>query len=456
MTDWRIIIVIENNLVNVAVGIFTGLFLFLYKDMINAGNIGYIVTYNKTYNQEVIIMRDIEVLEPYPNEILYSWLSRMFSWYGYRNNPKSNIREFNTILFGINSRSINNILIPHHLQELIQNINLNNSEYFITTEYLIKRTTIMPFYLAFLNESAQKKVIESLIHNEPINITKSILGLKNFNSLLPDYKLKFCYQCWLDCRNMYFNLEHQIINNNICYKHNTRLQYILINSHEYFLFDHSGIEKYKDSPYCISLNDSFLTCYIKIASIIHDIFIKGFKDEIVKLKSKIRMKMLSMRFMRSDFCFIDNFDEFWSNYTNFNVLDIDKKEIINVIYSNNNSPNPITYLTLIIFLFGSLNSYYGYNIDEQNVKIISQKSSKIISLTQPLKPSGLIYYNDLICRIYRNHYSIVRKVEKKYYEVKCSLCNHTWIIPQYYIGSGLIRCSKCKKREWSVDLKQKF
>lgn len=56
-------------------------------------------------------MSDIEVLEPYPNEILYSWLSRMFYWYGFHNNPKSNIREFNVILFGLNSRSINNILV---------------------------------------------------------------------------------------------------------------------------------------------------------------------------------------------------------------------------------------------------------------------------------------------------------------------------------------------------------
>ena len=202
-------------------------------------------------------MRNIEVLEPYPNEILYSWLSRMFSWYGYHNNPKSNIREFNMILFGVNSRSINNILMPHKLQELIENISLNNSEYFNTAETLIQQTTIIPFYLAFLNKTVQKKVIEDLIHNGPMNITKSILGLKDLHSLSSAFKLKFCYKCWVESSKMFFDLEHQVKNNYICYKHNTRLQYILINSNEYFLFNNTCINEYLDAPYCIAQNERF-------------------------------------------------------------------------------------------------------------------------------------------------------------------------------------------------------
>ncbi|MDD3022466.1 MAG: TniQ family protein [Syntrophomonadaceae bacterium] len=292
-------------------------------------------------------MRGIEVFEPYPNEILYSWLSRMFSWYGYRNNPKSNIREFNIILFGVNSRSINNILIPQNLQELIDNIGLNNSEYFNTADTLIQQTTIIPFYLAFLNETVKKKVIKDLIHNGPMNITKSILGLKDLHSRSQEFKLRFCYKCWADSSKMYFNLEHQVKNNYICYKHNIRLQYILVNSNEYFLLDNSSINKYIDYPYCIAPNDSFLTCHSIISSIIHKIFIDGFEDDIVKLKSKIRMKMLSMDYMRSDFNFIENFNDFWSNFTVFNVLNIDKKDLINVIYSNSENPNPIVFDSLI-------------------------------------------------------------------------------------------------------------
>jgi hypothetical protein len=183
-----------------------------------------------------------------------------------------------------------------------------------------------------------------------------------------------------------------------------------------------------------------------ISSMIHKIFTNGFEDDIVKLKSKIRMKMLSMDYMRSDFNFIENFNKFWSGYAVFNVLNIDKKDIIDVIYSNPENPNPIAYLTLIIFLFESLNSYYEYNIDEQDIKVISQKPSLIISLTQPLKPNGFLYYNELIQKLYGNHYSLKEKVEKKKYNVKCNFCGHEWIIPQYYICSKLVHCPCCEKK----------
>jgi hypothetical protein len=179
---------------------------------------------------------------------------------------------------------------------------------------------------------------------------------------------------------------------------------------------------------------------------IHDIFINGFRDDIVKLKSKIRMKMISLGYMREDFNFISKFDEFWLCYVKYNLLEIDKKEFINVIYSTNKNPNPIAYLTLINFLFGTLKTYYEYEINEEYIKLIYQKPTKIITLTQPLKPCGLIYYNDLIHDLYKGRYSIVKKADKKYYEIKCNSCNHEWKIPQYYIRSDLVHCPNCNKK----------
>jgi hypothetical protein len=180
---------------------------------------------------------------------------------------------------------------------------------------------------------------------------------------------------------------------------------------------------------------------------IHEIIVDGFKDEIVSLKSKIRMKMLNIGYMRSDFNYIENFDEFWGNYKSYNVFNIDKKEFINVIYSNRSNPNPIAYLTLIIYLFGSLKSYYEYEIDGPDLKTISQKSTKIVSLTKSLKPSGLRYYNDLIYEIYEDRYSIVKKTDKKHYKIKCNLCYREWVVPQYYIKRGMICCTKCLNKK---------
>lgn len=369
----------------------------------------------------------------------------MFFWYGFQNQPRSNIRVFNRIFFSINSRSINNIIVPHNLQELVNNIKLKDSEYFCTLEVLIKRMTIIPFYSPFLNKTEKKKVYDSLVHNGPVNITKSLLGLKSLNCKALDFKLKFCYQCWMENNYMYFDIEHQVKDNYICYKHNTRLQYININSSDYFLLD-NNINKYIEAPYCISQNDEFLLCHTQVSSMIHDIFINGFGDDIIKLKSKIRMKILDLGYMREDFNFINRFDELWSCYAKYNLLNIDKVEFINVIYSTTNNPNPISYLTLINYLFGSLKLYNEYEIDEQYIKIISQKPSKVISLTQPLKACGFIYYKDLMLRLYSNQYSIVKKVEK-HYEIKCNLCNHEWIIPQYYISSYLVHCPICDKRK---------
>lgn len=189
----------------------------------------------------------------------------------------------------------------------------------------MKQTTIIPFYLAFLNEDEKRIVFENFIHSGPINITKSILGLKDLHSISIDFKLKFCYQCWLDSNYAYFDLEHQVQNNFVCYKHATRLQYIIINSEDYYQIDNLCISNYIEAPYCINQNDSYLSCYTKIASMIHEIIVDGFKDEIVSLKSKIRMKMLNIGYMRSDFNYIENFDEFWGNYKSYNVLNIDKK-----------------------------------------------------------------------------------------------------------------------------------
>ena len=377
----------------------------------------------------------------------------MFYWYGFQNNPRSNIRTFNMIFFGLNSRSINNIVIPHNLHELITKIKLEDSKYFGSVDSLIKNMTLVPLYTAFLSKQEQKKVYESLTLNGAINIMKSILGLKDLKCSALDYKLKFCYHCWTENHGMYFNIEHQVKNNNICYKHNTRLQYININSSDYFLFDDTCINQFVESPHCISQSNDFFQCYTQISSIIHDIFINGFRDDILKLKAKIRMKMLSLGYMQEDFNFISRFNELWLCYDRYNLLRIDKKEFINVIYSTTNNPDPIAYLTLINFLFGNLKSYYEYDIDENYIKLIYQKPTRIISLTQPQKPFGFIYYGDLIRDLYKGRYSIVKKADKKYYEIICNVCNREWKIPQYYIRGELVHCPNCNTTAKNIPLR---
>lgn len=177
---------------------------------------------------------------------------------------------------------------------------------------------------------------------------------------------------------------------------------------------------------------------------IHDIFINGFKDDIIKLKSKIRMKMLSRGYMGEDQDFIYRFDELWSLYSKYNFLNVDKKDLINVIYTTTKNPNPLLYLSLINFLFGTLKDYYDYEIDNRYIKDISQKSSYLITLTRHPKPFGVIYFKELVSDLYEGRYYLTRKVDKNHYEIKCIICNHEWKIPQYYISCKMVKCPICK------------
>lgn len=185
----------------------------------------------------------------------------MFYWYGLQNQPRSNIRTFNKKLFGIDSRLINNILIPHNLHELVGNINLDSSKYFRSADAVIRNMTFINLYISFLRKSEQNKVIKSLMQNGPINITKSLLGLKDLKCKALDFRLKFCYECWSENHSIYFDIEHQVMDNNICYNHKTRLQYIIINSSDYFMFDNTCIAEYIEAPFCISEIDIYELLY---------------------------------------------------------------------------------------------------------------------------------------------------------------------------------------------------
>lgn len=122
--------------------------------------------------------------------------------------------------------------------------------------------TLIPFYCTFLTKLQQTIVYEGLINSGSINVIKSLLGLKSLKCKVIDFKLKFCYQCWTENQYMYFDIEHQVKDNYICYKHKIRLQYININSSGYFSFDRFNISQYANNAYCIEHNDEFLQCLL--------------------------------------------------------------------------------------------------------------------------------------------------------------------------------------------------
>ena len=112
-----------------------------------------------------MIKNEVDILDPYDGELLYSWLSRMFWWHGYLGNTQTNIRKFHENLFGYNSKTITNILIPYNLNALADTINMPKNPYFKSADDIIQNATIIPFYTSFVSCKNKVKIYEHLYTN---------------------------------------------------------------------------------------------------------------------------------------------------------------------------------------------------------------------------------------------------------------------------------------------------
>ncbi len=404
-----------------------------------------------------MIKNVLDILEPYDNEILYSWLSRMFWWYGYLGNTQTNIRKFHCNLFGHNSKTVTNILIPYNLKMLVVLINMPDNKYFKSPEDIIQNTSIIPFYTPFVSHKDKVKIYEYLYTNNRVRIPRALIGLNSLKSFsIKDYRFKFCYCCWEENGHGYFNREHQIPGNYICYKHGTPLQYITGNSNNYFLFN--NIQEINKNESCLS-NVSENQVHVTISSIIHEIFENGFNDDIVTLKSKLRKAMIEAGYLNGDFYFFENIEVFFGKYRKFNVLDIKSKDLVSALFSTVSIPNPIIYLSLILFLFGSLKAYYDYEIEEYELKELTHNVYKSITkVKRKVKGSGIIYYRDIIQKRKDKDYVLIKKAYKAHYIIKHESCGHKWTTRQERIcDMNEILCPQCrihKREQDAINIKK--
>ena len=399
-----------------------------------------------------MIRYELDILEQYEDEILYSWLSRMFWWHGYLGNTQTNIRKFHSSLFGHNSKTVTNILIPYNLKALADKINMPENQYFKSPDDIIQNASIIPFYTSFILHEDKEKIYKQLYTNNKVRIPRALIGLNNLKSFsIKYYQFKFCYHCWEENGHCYFNREHQIPGNNVCYKHKTPLQYITGNSNNYFLFN-NNIQEFKNYKSCLS-HISEYQVHVTISSIIHDIFENGFNDGIVTLKSKLRKVMINEGYLNGNFYFFENIEVFFSKYRKFNILDIKSKDLVSALFSTVTIPNPIIYLTLILFLFGSLKAYYEYEIDDFEIKELTHNVYKSITkVKRKVKGSGIIYYNDIIQKRKDNDYVLIKKAYKAHYAIKHVSCGHEWITKQERIcDMNEILCPQCRTRKREQD-----
>ncbi len=402
-----------------------------------------------------MIKNEIDILEPYEGEIFYSWLSRMFWWYGYLINSSNNIHKFNCRLFGYDSKTITNILIPYNLKTMVDIFNMPESQYFKSADDVIFNISIVPFYTAFISDNNRIKVYNHLYTNNNVKSLRAILGLNEvYTYSIKNYQFKFCYHCWEENGNGYFHREHQIIGNNMCFKHKTSLQYIKGNSNNYFVFNNINIHNLKDYKPCTSTN---FEINLLISIMIHDIFENGFKDNILTLKSKLRKAMIKSGYLNSNFNYFENIEHFFKMFRRFNILDIKSKELVSALFSTTTIPNPIIYLTLILFLYGTIKACYEYPIDDFEIKELTYHIYNSKTKVKPIvKGTGIIYYKEIIKKRKDNDYIIIEKVyrgHRAHYKIKHESCGHIWISPQKQIyDMNEILCPQCRAYKKEQDI----
>lgn len=301
-----------------------------------------------------------DILEPYEDEVLFSWVVRMVRLY----TPTEKLTymgEHLKFLFGPDTTAYPGLYWQRGLDYFTENCGLENSRWFKSGKDMIDSMSILPFYFYFLDVVLKQDIYKKLSSYELYRYGNSIIGIYAYRKNLEGKMyIKFCWQCMKEQPEIYLKKEQQVPGNFMCCKHKCILHRI----------PYGKIWKDIDFPTSISngrnvssyeLTDSDCEKAMNISEMIHNIFINGFQDDISVVKEKImyRLKELQIVSEEGKFYNLEAFiEELDAGYL-YQFVPIEK-ELISAVYVSQQKPNPIIYLVLIQYLFGSLGGYYAY------------------------------------------------------------------------------------------------
>lgn len=166
---------------------------------------------------------------PYPDEILYSIISRYYDYFG-NSGPKQLLDN----LFSSNTQS-STIDFPNNLNSLSNNI---KSKYF-TPDTIFSKHTLYPLYLRFCDDSKKYQIKEyALLKGGPIHTSLGINAGISKSLRLP----RFCRLCYDDdikkYGETYYRRAHQITTVKFCLKHKCTLEELIpipehLNKHQF-------------------------------------------------------------------------------------------------------------------------------------------------------------------------------------------------------------------------------
>lgn len=312
-------------------------------------------------------MSKVEIIEPIPNETYFSWIWRLGDWYGYTKlNDKDYYLNFMKQLFGNDSKMFVSLHVPSNLQYFVNKINLPNSSFFRTSKSIINEMTLFRFYKNFMTYEERNKFLKLLEgKNELINAERK-LGLRSNSSYYEDFpRIKFCKDCIAEKGSFYLEVEHQVQGNLVCYKHANRLQFAPFNFKEISSYRYFA-DNWEGADYCITLEDELVTQYKVMAKMVHQVMLGDLVDSIIKIKSKIRKKLSELGWLYDTY-YIFDIDKFLIGFEKYNVYSITKVTLFFLLYNTGRRVNAIMYLSLIHYLFGSLEEYYAYVISDDEI-----------------------------------------------------------------------------------------
>lgn len=305
--------------------------------------------------------RILDVLEPYEEECLFGWVTRMLRHYSATGVVNKQYIVTMQKLFGDNV-SFPGLYFQNGLKHFVENSSLRKSCKLSSVKNIIDEMTIFPFYAAFLSKDIISNCNKYFIEGGKYDYLENLANIRYFRKPLEGNNyIKICPVCFE--KQKCLKREHQIPGNFMCFEHKEVLQ----------CFEYkSNVSKTLNFEDQISNSDVYdLNCeekerWYNIAIMVHKIFQDGLKIDIVTLKQKIRSKLRALGYMNENYVFYD-FTLFLSQFSDFPYfVNINKRFVFfQTVYevSPHVDINPIFYLVLIDFLFGNMNALYEYEIE---------------------------------------------------------------------------------------------
>jgi len=254
----------------------------------------------------------------------------------------------------------------------------NNLPPKFTSELFFYNNTIYPLFIAFISTEKQERALEYFKGNYP-DKTNKCLTISNVNRNRS--YIRICKECIKEDFNFYgepyYRRQHEIELNRMCYKHKVPL-------YEYTLSTSPTPRRYED--YCSVLGNSkeiiipeqFKNFFLNIADDINTIFTLNFSNWSLKItKNKIFDKIAEKGYLtingvqlQKKICqdFKKYYSEEFLDFIGYNFDVCNKDSWLRMFTRNKDIDNPLNYILVIRYLFGSFKEFYNYNKEYSKFK----------------------------------------------------------------------------------------